>query len=342
MFAHRSLALLFLASLFTNAFATHVVAGEIRYSHLSITTYTVEVLIWSDLNSPADRPDILVDFGDGVLDTIPRTSMIDDPIGVPCYPLRRNSYSTTHTYPGFGTYIIRHTDANRNGGIINVPNSDEQAFSVSAMLIISPSMAGNNSVQFTTPAPTNEWNWSTLIHDLQATDADGDSLTFQLVTPEGLNGLPIDGYQSLENYTPVDGYVWCNPTNGALFWDHPTLLGEYAVAIRCEEWRGSELIGQATRDMIICVADLPTSVPTGYAAAEDMRVVQATDHWIFENDTPDILRGELIDARGSILRTFNLASGRTIVPSIDLMERLTLLRATTAEGHQRTFKLLLP
>lgn len=38
---------------------------------------------------------------------------------------------TTHTYRGPGVYILSMDDQNRNGGVINVPNSIAQSFSVS-------------------------------------------------------------------------------------------------------------------------------------------------------------------------------------------------------------------
>ncbi|HMC96521.1 MAG TPA: hypothetical protein VKG92_02625 [Flavobacteriales bacterium] len=84
MFIHRTLAALVFTLLMTHAFATHLLGGEIRYSHVNGYTYSIEVMTWCDLASPADRPEIEVDFGDGMLDTVPRTTILDDPIGNSC------------------------------------------------------------------------------------------------------------------------------------------------------------------------------------------------------------------------------------------------------------------
>lgn len=339
MLLHRSLCALLFAVSISPTFGTHLIGGEIRYGHISVTTFSVEVVTWCDLSSPADRPEIMVDFGDGVIDTVPRTAIVDDPLGgASCGAIRFNTYATTHTYPGFGTYVIRHTDNNRNGGIINIPNSVAQPFSISALLVIGPASGANNSVQFNAPLTESTWNWSTLIHDPQASDADGDSLSFQLVTPQGLNGSPIVGYVFADQLTSPGGFAWCDPTTGAFLWDHPYILGEYVIAIRCDEWRDGVLVGQVTRDMTICVSTVPTSTPDAPPAPEDVHVLRVNEDWVLENKTEGTLRGELINANGAVVHTLNLASGRTVIP-LSYTKSLVLLNTTDAEGIQRTFKL---
>lgn len=339
MHPFRLLTILLFVAFTPEAFGTHLLGGEIRYIHLSGITYSIEVVTWCDLYAPADRPEIMIDFGDGVVDTIPRTSITDDPVGGICGGLRLNAYTTTHTYSGPGTYIIRHTDQNRNGGIVNIPNSVNHPFSVSARLVIDPVPGANNSVVFNSPSTEHIWNWSTLIHDPLASDADGDSLSFQLVLPEGLNGAPIIDYGFPDQITSPGGFAWCDPTSGVFLWDHPFLIGEYVIAIRCDEWRDGVLVGQVTRDMTICVSTLPTAIPGGSTSTEDMRILRVNDEWMLENNTQGMLIGELMDARGALVQRVNFASGQTIVPLTDQASGLILLRATDSEGHQRTFKL---
>ena len=330
---HHLLSLAFLA-IGPASYATHLSGGELRYEHISGLTYRIQGILYTYLSSPADRPEIIIDQ-----DTVPRTTMVDFPDGSGCGGIRVSTYETTRVFAGPGEYVIHMIDMNRNGGIVNIPNSDSQGFSVSATLIINPLTASNASPIFNAHQFTSSWNWSTLIHELQATDADGDSLSFHLVAPQDASGSPIVGYEFPEQFTSPGGFTWLDPETGTFLWDHPTLIGPYVIAIRCDEWRDGVLIGQVTRDMTICVSELPTAIEGGSNAAEDVRMLRVNDEWALDNNTQDLLTAQLIDARGAIIRTFNLASGRTIVPLIDQANGFVLLRTMDAEGRQRIFKL---
>jgi len=211
---------------------------------------------------------------------------------------------------------------------------------VSALLVINPAAGANNSVQFDMPPVVSDWNWSTLVHQPQASDADGDSLAFQLVLPQGLNGDPIVGYEPPELYTSPGGFAWCDPANGNFLWDHPTLIGTYTIAIRCDEWRNGVQVGQVTRDMTLCVANLPTAVPDGSTPTELVTVLNSSNGWVVENNTARVVYGELIDARGALVRAINLAPGRTIIASEEFFHGVTMLVASDGEGRQRAFKLI--
>ncbi|NQX98603.1 MAG: hypothetical protein HRT73_12105, partial [Flavobacteriales bacterium] len=56
-----------------NIFATHNRAGEITYAHISGLTYGITVTTYTKADSPADRPNLEIFWGDGTsLDSIPR------------------------------------------------------------------------------------------------------------------------------------------------------------------------------------------------------------------------------------------------------------------------------
>lgn len=314
--------------------ATHLRAGELRYEHMEGLTYRVQGILYLDPNSPADRPEIVI-YIDGVADTVPRTEIIDFPSATSCGAIRRCVYETQHSFPGPGLYTIDMVDSNRNSGIVNVPNSVSQSFCVKAIIVIGAN-GPNNSVRFAAPALFSDMEWSTLVHDPIAEEDDGDSLSFDLVTPHGLGCIPIAGYAL--PYSPSPGWAWLDPTSGVYAWYMPNLIGEYTIAIRASEWRNNAMIGQVTRDMAFCVSALPTAVPTGSAATEDVHLLRVNDEWMLENNTPGVLIGELIDARGAMIRTLNLTSGRTLVPLSD-QKSLVLLRTTDTAGRKRTFKL---
>ncbi|HMC98120.1 MAG TPA: hypothetical protein VKG92_10720, partial [Flavobacteriales bacterium] len=117
MSSFRSLLLLLALVLTIPAWATHNRAGEIIICQLSQFTYQVMIITHTKLSAPADRPELPLDWGDGQLDTIGRTSIIDDP----SRDLRRNEYVATHQYTGPGVFTLQFDDQNRNGGVINVP-----------------------------------------------------------------------------------------------------------------------------------------------------------------------------------------------------------------------------
>lgn len=227
--------------------ATHLQAGEIRYAPLNGYTYRIEVIVHTKLSAPADAPEILVEL-DGLRDTVYRTSYVDL-FGSVCEDdTRRNVYQLDHTFPGPGSYTVRTEMSNRNGSIVNIPNSIAQTLSLSTVILISPELGPNTSVHFEASPQAWVWEWGTLVYRPLAVDDDGDELSFDLVTPLGLN------YQEIVGYTYPQGseYTWLDPVTGVFLWRVP-LLGEYVIALRCTERRNGQWIGEVVRDMNVGV-----------------------------------------------------------------------------------------
>ncbi len=103
----------------------------------TITTYT-------KTSSPADRPELTLYWGDGDSSIIAR-STIQDNFGGPGTDIRKNTYVGYHTYPGPSVYKMFFEDPNRNGGVINIPNSIDIPFYVETQLVISAFLGFNNS-----------------------------------------------------------------------------------------------------------------------------------------------------------------------------------------------------
>ena len=172
--------------------ASHVVGAEIRYSHLQGFTYTIQGVLYSDLSSPADRPEIIMMI-DGALDTIARTSIEDQPLAG-CGGLRRSIYEVEHTFPGNGTYVISFDDNFRSAGIVNIPSSVSTPICVQIKLVISDTNGSNNSIHFSQPPTSYDLSWNVISHDPLATEVDGDELSFELIEPLGLDCAPIPSY----------------------------------------------------------------------------------------------------------------------------------------------------
>jgi len=238
--------------LVVSAYATHMRAGEITYRHLNELTYEVTILTYTFTPSPADRPEYEISWGDGTTSIIPRNEKINLPNDI-----SRNTYIGQHTFPGPDTYIISLEDPNRNGGVLNIPNSINVPFYVQTILVINPFLGPNNSPTLLNPPIDNGCVNVPFIHNPGAYDVDGDSISYRLINCKEVDGLDIPGY----TFPATSNSFGINPITGDLLWDSPLYIGEYNVAILIEEWRYGQLIGSVTRDMQIEIASCNNHPP---------------------------------------------------------------------------------
>jgi len=258
MFGFRFWLIFFLSSLPAFVFATHNRAGEITYRHLGAYRYEVTITTYTKADSQADRPSLGIHWGDGTSDTIPRVNGAGSG-DVIAPDLKKNVYLGTHIYPGPSTYTLYFEDPNRNGGVINIPNSVNIPFYVSTTLILNPFLGINNSVQLLNPPIDKACPGQIFIHNPGAWDPDGDSLSYRLVQCLGEGGQPIPGFSQ----PPAALQFSLDPVSGDLIWNYPptNALGEYNVAFVVEEWRNGRLIGSVTRDMQIDVVPCSNTPP---------------------------------------------------------------------------------
>ena len=249
--------LLILGFVFCFAFAaraTHQRAAEITYTWLGGNAYEFTLTCYTYTPSPAglQRDSLLVQWGDGLEEYIPRVVLQN--LGED-YTL--NVYKQIHNYSSSGTYTISMEDANRNFGVINVPNSVMVPMHIETELVINPFLGYNNSVQLLN-APVDKGCVGKLyLHNPSAYDPDGDSLSYRLVTCKGQDGLEIPGYtlpQASHSFV-IDSVT------GELRWDAPLMQGEYNVAIMVEEWRHGVKIGSVVRDMQILISACDNDLP---------------------------------------------------------------------------------
>ena len=234
--------------------ATHQRAAEITYTWIGGNAYEFTLTCYTYSPSPAgiQRDSLLVQWGDGTEEYIPRVVLQD--LGDD-YTL--NVYKQIHNFASSGTFTISMEDANRNYGVVNVPNSVMVPMHIETELVINPFLGYNNSVQLLN-APVDKGCVGKLyLHNPSAYDPDGDSLSYRLVTCKGQDGIEIAGYTLPQASQSFD----IDPVTGELRWDAPVLQGEYNVAIMVEEWRHGVKIGSVVRDMQIlisvCNNDLP-------------------------------------------------------------------------------------
>ncbi len=253
--------------------ATHNRAGEITYvtdtsNFLSITatitTYTKESSV------PADRDSLEICWGwesNDVLvcEWVQRSNGNGLSLG---NDIKKNLYIASHTFPGIGRYVISMTDPNRNGGILNVnpPSSDNVPFHLETTItILNPQFNGfNNSPILYQPPVDNACIGQLFIHNPNAYDQDGDSLSYALTVPLQSVGTVVPNYSYpdvIPNIDPINNTLSINPVTGDLTWLTPQQAGEYNVAIYIIEWRNGIPLDTMIRDMQITVLDCDNEPP---------------------------------------------------------------------------------
>ncbi len=273
------------------ALATHNRAGEIQYKRIApytqsvggITTpyykYLITVIKYTDETHGnhivADRCADTVYFGDGTHDIAYRTNGPAGSCGcgsTPCgdviitdqtYYVKVNIYTVEHVFPGSGSYLIHSYDPNRNAGVHNIPNSDDQFFYLESLLVINNFSGANSSPEFLYLPIDRACYGKCFYHNPGAYDIDGDSLSYEISASRGEDGQPVPGYFS----PAVEGSTYgIDAVTGLLTWCTPQGHGEYNLAFIVKEWRKNTsgiyvLIGTVLRDMQVVVGDCPDNDP---------------------------------------------------------------------------------
>lgn len=284
----RLLVLLFIC-LSVYGFATHNRAGEILYKRIApytqvvgnitvqVYTYSITLIKYTDHGSGvADRCVDTIYFGDGqrgIASRINSHSSVtncdcDDCgeliINNPGYVVKKNIYTIIHTYAGSGSYLIHSFDPNRNGGVINIPNSINQPFYLESLLIINNFSGANSSPEFKYPPIDRACFDKCFYHNPGAYDTDGDSLSYEISTSRAESGQTVPGYSFPD--AGSGGVYGINPITGLLTWCKPQGQGEYNLAFVVKEWRKNtsgiyQLIGFVLRDMQVVVGACPNNDP---------------------------------------------------------------------------------
>jgi len=298
--------------------ATHQKAAEITYEHIEGRRFAFTLTTFTYSRSFADRPFLTIQWrglmGGGGAQTVARTRNPAEYVG---NLTNINIYTFEIEFPNDGTFFISMEDPNRNGGVINLPNSINIPIFVETMLVISSAMAPNSSPILLNPPIDVGCFGIPFMHNPGAFDPDGDSLSFRFINCRGAGGLDIPGFRlpSASNSITLDAVT------GDLIWDSPETIGDFNIAILIEEFRNGVRIGSVMRDMQISVQHCDNRPPVlkvpeflCVLAGDTLRIpIRATDP-----DSADILT---ISANGDMLPNRTWTSGnRTVSPVYDTLE----------------------
>ena len=287
---HMLLLIAFLCLSYSEGMATHNRAGEITYEHIEGFTYEFTITTYTKTSSfEADRPFLTINFGDGVIDTnVVRIE--EEPLPG---DIKINRYKVTHAYNAPFTYIVSVSDPNRIENIINISNSVNIPFYLEDTIrIFSPVFLGYNSSPQLLAPPVDFAKVNTpFVHNPNAFDIDGDSLSYKLVPPKQAPGVDVPGYLNPEQVIPgPNNQISIDQRTGEISWDSPQQIGIYNIAILVSEFRSGVNIGTVVRDMQIIVEE-GTNTPPIIVDKEDICVIAGDEISFvmeaFDNDVGD-------------------------------------------------------
>ncbi len=265
------------------SFATHNRAGEIIIEQLGDCTSNMvrcTIITYTKTSSvAADRDTLELCWGDGTCQMVPRSNGAGvPPQGQPlANDVKYNIYVATHTYDGTGSYTVSMTDPNRNGGILNVnpPASDNIQFHLqTTFTLFNGQFQGCNSTPRLLQPPIDyACIGETFVHNPNAFDPDGDSLSYQLIEPMQAINTPVPNYTFPQNVQGANGSLSLNSITGTLTWDAPQFPGEYNVAMIIISWRNGIPIDTTVRDMQILVFNCDQNHAPQIATIEEICVV---------------------------------------------------------------------
>lgn len=275
-----------LAISYYEAQATHLRAGEITVirENCNSLQFTITITVYTNTGSSVlfggrvGEEDIL-DFGDGVTMLVPETPNTPRPDLGPA--VGTASFTVTHTYPGPGIYTISYREPNRNEGVLNMDNSVNTRFYIETQIKVDPFLGCNNSPVLLIAPIDQACTGVAFQHNPGAYDPDGDSLSYELVTPFSDRGLPVVRYQDPSANEPRNFYsdygsgnetgdgtptFSIDPREGTITWNAPGTAGEYNIAFVIREWReipgqGWVEVGFVRRDMQILVNECDNERP---------------------------------------------------------------------------------
>ncbi len=257
---------IFLIAGISEAWATHIRAGEIIAERVSVQnlTYRITVVGYTDTRSSVIFGPGTINFGDGreaQLNTESDFSLVQD-LG---NQIQKNTFVTTHTFQGPGTYTIRFQEFNRNDRTLNMDNSVDTPFYVETQITIDPFIGVNSSPVLTIPPVDNGAVNVRYIHNPGAYDPDGDSLAYEMDIPKQAFQRPVNNYRSPAtgefSFNREDGstppFLTIDEVFGDLIWDAPGTAGQFNVAFKIKEYRKLDgrwvQIGYVVRDMQIII-----------------------------------------------------------------------------------------
>jgi gliding motility-associated-like protein len=327
----RLFTILFLLSsfAFSEAMASHIVGGEFTYVYLGDSTginhfvyskYQVNLTIYEDCQN--GQPEAIAqddpawigvfngmgqtyemdtgDFAYGIHFTssiaVPANFSNACVTNVPPTCLLKKTFTKIYILPkNTSGYIISYQRCCRNNAVVNIKDPGNNGSTY--YCTIPPSPIVNNSAVFKNYPPQIICLNNPLFYDNSATDADGDSLSYEFCT--ALVGAsdadikpaplppPYDSVVYFPPFTakhPFTGFpeIQIDPVSG-LVTGTPNRIGRYLVTICCHEWRDGIMVNTLKREFQFVVTDCSKVVVADiplFSTDPNTYIVNCTDYSI--------------------------------------------------------------
>lgn len=222
----------------TFCWSQDITGAYIHTGKTSGNTYSIGVVLYTNASLSLARPTITVSFGDNTSGTFTLSNAVTSG------NLSIKTYTGSHTYPGFGQYLVNYLDSYRISGIKNIQNSSTQQIGVTAVINLSSLVSSNvDPTMLNQPVGLSVVN-NTLVYNPSFSSPSGDSLSSTLENCVGA------GYY-LANGATV------NATSGVFTFSNDT-TGTYAFRYTVKVWRKNTQnsyiqIGSSQMDFLVNV-----------------------------------------------------------------------------------------
>ena len=281
----------------SEVFATHIVGGVINYVYLGGNSYRVTMRIYRDCSSTTDfdgtpgSPDALLGLYFESTNVLSRTYDLGSPLVASVIPtitnpcmsttgvcLEEGVYTTTITVPNStSAFYLSYVRCCRNSGVDNIVGAGRVGATFTVRIPPYGATPNSNPVYNAFP-PVYICQNAPLVFNHSATDANGDSLYYELCNPwlGGSTGSPSPGprpapYTPLTFLAPYSAtdplgsspppavILTIDPSTGVLTGTPPT-LGQFTVGICVHEFRGGVELSSTMRDFQFNVVNCPFPV----------------------------------------------------------------------------------
>lgn len=246
--------------------ASHARAGEVCIEYFGNHTIKARVFTYTKIvgaNPGADKDQVFLNWGDGTNSLFTR---VNGPINMNGFPngedignnIKKNIYEgTSHVYSGNAPfYVVSFADSLRNGNIININSgsSDGVVFYIEDTLFSSVFNIQNHSPILLYPPIDFAIVGNVFSHNPVASDAEGDSLSFELIPPKQAQGSDVPSYLYPDQVaaSPTNQFS-INALNGHMLWTTPQSSGIFNVAVLMREFRNGVLLSTMIRDYQVIV-----------------------------------------------------------------------------------------
>jgi gliding motility-associated-like protein len=285
--------------------ATHIVGGEMYYEYVGNSSYIITLIVYRDCyyGIPPFDPVASIGIFTGAnqlytelcLPVQPDSSTIPPVINSPCFVpptnicYRKGYYRSSPVYlpANLNGYQLVYQRCCRNNTILNIINPGNVGITIYAYIPPAFSVAINSNPVFNELPPPFLCLGVPFEFDHSATDADGDSLVYELCTPyEGGEPFSCGGAPCGVPLTcgpaphppfspPYNNVIWqppfslsnlmggiplsINPQTGILK-ATPNTIGQFVVGVCVSEYRNGILLSRTRRDLQFNVVSCPTLV----------------------------------------------------------------------------------